>query len=434
MKLPKISKQNLKQNIIKFILIIVLILIMPYIMNVVNLVTGNTGNNIGYIRENSFYNPKNGNYTNAIKTEYVLAKVDYESSTKLTQEVESPTGQKTNYGGVRQEVAATITGSGEKQGDKVNFTAYNDGTTKNMPIKVGDEVVLRLDPKLDNPQESFVSYKSKYRIGGLIVVGVLFLVLIFALAGLKGINAILGLVFTVQLIQTILLPGLVTGIDPLLLTIIVSGLASTVSLLIAHGWNKRTMVAVFSTLIVLVITIFLSQWVVDILQLTGYGDEATTDLKQNNQTYFLNLQGLLLSGIIIGTLGILDDITTAQASVVEQLSRANPTLDPKQLFWRSLEVGKEHVISLINTLALAYIGTSLPMILTFVVFDFAPLWVIFNNEIIIEELARSLVGSACLMLAIPIAAFLASIHLRTDLKLPNRNFSFKESIESQIKN
>jgi uncharacterized membrane protein len=346
--------------------------------------------------------------------------------------VESKTSQGTvgniNVTSNRQDVIGTIL-EGEEKGKLVQFTAYNDGSTQNMQLQKGEDVIVRMDPKLDNPSEYFVSYKTKYRLDGLVLILIFFFLLVFVLSGFKGINAVLGLMFTVLTLQLVLLPGMINGVNPMLLTLIVAGLGSTLSLLIAHGWSKRTLVSLVGTVITLLLTVFLSQWIVDILSLTGYATESVIDLKQNNQTYFLDLQGLLLSGIIIGSLGILDDVTTAQATIVQQISIANPRLDSRQLFLRSLEVGKEHIISLINTLALAYIGTGLPIILTFLVFDYSPLWVILNNEIIVEEIARSLIGSTCLMLAIPITALLASRILKTSYKIPNKNFSFSGSLD-----
>jgi uncharacterized membrane protein len=119
------------------------------------------------------------------------------------------------------------------------------------------------------------------------------------------------------------------------------------------------------------------------------------------------LRGILLAGIIIGTLGVLDDITTAQAAVVEELHLANPSFDAKGLFKRGSSVGREHIISLVNTLVLAYTGASLPLLLLFQVYE-RPTWLILNSEIIMEEIVRMLIGSIALALAVPLTTYLAS--------------------------
>ena len=115
-----------------------------------------------------------------------------------------------------------------------------------------------------------------------------------------------------------------------------------------------------------------------------------------------------LGGIIIGALGVLDDITTAQTATIDELSKANHTLSQRELFTRGMSVGKEHVASLINTLALAYAGASLPILLLFYTNTDTPAWVTVNSEFIAEEIVRTLVGSMALLLAVPISSFLAA--------------------------
>ena len=120
-----------------------------------------------------------------------------------------------------------------------------------------------------------------------------------------------------------------------------------------------------------------------------------------------NLRGILLAGIIIGTLGVLDDITTAQAAVVEELHKAQTSFNMRELFTRASSVGREHIISLVNTLVLAYTGASLPLLLLFEIYE-RPVWLVLNSEIIIEEIVRMLVGSTALILAVPLTTGLAA--------------------------
>jgi uncharacterized membrane protein len=116
----------------------------------------------------------------------------------------------------------------------------------------------------------------------------------------------------------------------------------------------------------------------------------------------------LLGGIMLGVLGVLDDITTAQSAVVDELKRANPSLPFKELYKRGLSVGREHIASLVNTLFLAYAGASLPLFMLFTVYRDQPVWFLLNNEVISEEIVRTLVGSVCLILAVPITTALAA--------------------------
>ncbi len=122
----------------------------------------------------------------------------------------------------------------------------------------------------------------------------------------------------------------------------------------------------------------------------------------------ISLKGLLLGGIMLGLLGVLDDITTAQSAVVDELKQANQSLSFSELYRRGLSVGREHIASLINTLFLAYAGASLPLFLLFSLNQGQELWMIFNNEMIAEEIVRTLVGSTGLILAVPITTALAA--------------------------
>jgi uncharacterized membrane protein len=122
----------------------------------------------------------------------------------------------------------------------------------------------------------------------------------------------------------------------------------------------------------------------------------------------LNLQGLLLGGIILGALGVLDDITTAQSAAVDELRKANPALGARELYRRGLSVGTEHITSLVNTLFLAYAGASLPLFILFTIYNDMPLWVTLNSEFIAEEIVRTVVGSVALILAVPITTAAAA--------------------------
>ena len=122
----------------------------------------------------------------------------------------------------------------------------------------------------------------------------------------------------------------------------------------------------------------------------------------------------MLGGIIIGALGVLDDVTTGQTAAVDEIHKANPALGFKELYFRGLSVGHEHIASLVNTLALAYAGASLPLFLIFKVSNDIPFWVNLNSESIIEEVVRTFIGSSALILAVPISTFFAAYFLGKD--------------------
>jgi uncharacterized membrane protein len=207
-----------------------------------------------------------------------------------------------------------------------------------------------------------------------------------------------------------IVPQLLAGGNPLAVILIGALCMATFSLYLAHGFTRRTTVAVVSTLITICIALLLSVVFVAATKLLGMGSEEALYLQSAPGTS-INLKGLLLGGIIVGALGVLDDITTAQAAAVDEIAKANPILSTQELFRRGLSVGGEHITSLVNTLVLAYAGTSFPALLLFTLYE-RPLWVVMNTEVITEEIVRTLVGSIALMCAVPITTLLAAYFLR----------------------
>lgn len=271
--------------------------------------------------------------------------------------------------------------------------------TDRQKLKVGDGVVL-----IETGGQIYVF--DKYRLGSLGFLGAVFVLLAIAFAGWRGATSLIGLVVSVLVLTLYVVPSIIEGKNPLIVSFFGSVVIAFVSIYLAHGFTRRTTVAVVSTLATIILAFGLAQTAVGLVDLTGTGSEEAYFL-QTSPISFVNLRGLLLGGMIIGALGVLDDITTAQSAAVAEISRANPKLTRRQLFARGAAVGKEHITSLINTLALAYVGASFPALLLFTVYQ-RPWWVVANTEAIAEEVVRTLVGSVALMVAVPITTFLAA--------------------------
>ena len=262
--------------------------------------------------------------------------------------------------------------------------------------KVGDKVVV----------SSFGYITDFVRRKPLIVLFAFFALLVLAIGKLWGLSSLLGMGLSFLVIFKIILPQILAGHDPVLVTILGSLLIIPVTFHLSHGFNKKTGIAIAGTLISLVIAGILSKIFVELTHLTGYASEEAGFL-QLMKGQAVNVKGLLLAGIIIGVLGVLDDITVAQAAVVEQLRKADPNLKPGEIFNRAMSVGQDHIASMVNTLVLVYTGASLPLLLLFVN-NPHPLTEIVNYEMIAEEIVRTLVGSIALILAVPITTFLAT--------------------------
>ncbi len=279
--------------------------------------------------------------------------------------------------------------------------------TKDQLVSANEQVIVS-KITYPNGQSSYIIYDF-YRLNTLLITLTIFFVVIVLIAGSKGFGSIFGLIAGLSIISFYILPNILKGQDPLTITLIGSTVILVVSTYLAHGISKKTTIAVVSTFIALLLAAFFSIIAIQFNKITGFGNEDLFTL-QIGSTSVINIKGLFLSAIIIGTLGALNDITTTQATAVYELKEANHKLKLEALFTKGMNIGKEHIASLINTLILAYVGSS------FAVFIFLslnpnhlPYWVIFNNEIISDEVIKIVAGSIGLLLSVPVVTFIASM-------------------------
>ena len=320
-------------------------------------------------------------------------------------------GQTTTVGdGGYTEVAQTMQIQildGNDRGKIITITQQNDARiSKVASFSQGQTVVI--DKAVGNGNSQY-TINDTDRIPSLILLALIFFAFTMLIAGKKGIGAIFGLCISLAIIIGYILPQMLYNqADPLTVSVIGSFLILFITTFVAHGFSKQTAIAVASTFLALLATYFFAVLSVDFAHLIGLGTEDSY-LLELAPGQAINPQGLLLGGIIIGTLGALNDVTTTQVSAVFAVFRANPT----QTFWHLIQhgitIGREHIVSLVNTLVLAYAGTSLPIFIFILVNpQHLPLWVMINNQQISEEIVRTVAGSMGLMLAVPIATLLAS--------------------------
>src|SRR5215208_7206601 len=251
------------------------------------------------------------------------------------------------------------------------------------------------------------------RANSLLWLTIIFVAVILAISRWKGLRSLLSLGFSLLVIIGYIIPHILAGEDPLLVSIIGSAILLGVTLYLTYGWNLKTHAAVVSMLFVLLITGTLAGLFVIVARLTGSGDENALFLLQMLNTQ-INLRGLLLGGMIIGARGVLDDLVTTQASAVFELHHANEALGFRGLFRSAMRIGQDHVAATVNTLVLAYAGASLPMLLMFSLGrgDYGTL---VNFEFVAEEIVRTLVGSLGLVAAVPLTTAIAILFaLRAD--------------------
>ncbi|MFG1937026.1 YibE/F family protein [Micromonospora tulbaghiae] len=273
-------------------------------------------------------------------------------------------------------------------------------------VAVGDEVVL---VELTDPADPAVkSYNIAEHQRGtpLIWLMVLFAAAIVAFGRWRGLAALGGLVASFAILLGFVLPGIGAGQPPLLVAIVGAALIMFVVLYLTHGITAQTSVAVLGTLGSLVVTGVLGLLATSATHLTGFGSEDATTLSMFQGD--VDLHGLLLAGIIIGSLGVLDDVTVTQAATVTELAHANPGLSRRQLYRAATRVGRAHIASTVNTIVLAYAGASLPLLLLLVA-DSRPVSEILTSEFLAQEIVRSAVATLGLIAAVPLTTGLAAV-------------------------
>lgn len=271
----------------------------------------------------------------------------------------------------------------------------------NVSYEIGDQVILQTDPVF----EGLYSVTDKVRTGALIKLFIVFLATILLVSGTAGMRSILGLAFSFTIIFKFVLPQILLGSNPVTVALMASVLILSVSYYLTHGINHKSTIAIMGTLGALCVTGVLASVFASSASLSGFGSEEASFLldKLPMESFY----SLLLAGIIIGSLGVLDDITISQASIVQELSQANHKLGIRDLYIRAMRIGHDHISSLVNTLVLVYAGSALPLLLLFLTSEssFAQL---LNYEAMAEEIVRTLVGSIGLVSAVPLTTLIAA--------------------------
>jgi uncharacterized membrane protein len=294
--------------------------------------------------------------------------------------------------------------------DKKNaiIVVENGGGTdlqESQIYKKGDVLVV-VRTMVGDKEQYYI--QDRYRLPGLLGMVIFFLILTVIFTGKQGMGSILGLIASVGVLVGYLVPSLLNGQNPVLITFIASFSIITLTIFISHGFRTRTFIAFISMNLTLILAYGISAIFVYLAQMFGVGSEDTFYLASIVNAD-LDLRGILLAGVIVGMLGVLDDVTMAQAATIDEIKRANLNTKFKQLYKAGMSVGRDHIASLVNTLALAYVGSSLPLfLLLYINSANVPIWVTLNSEFIGQELVRTLSGSIAIILAVPITSFIAA--------------------------
>jgi uncharacterized membrane protein len=292
--------------------------------------------------------------------------------------------------------------SGKDRGKTVIFK--NDY----VQLKVGDIFYVRhLSNHLDS--SDYWSVADPYRLDILLWLAIAFVALIFIFGGIQGVRGLASLIGSLFLIFYLLIPGIYDGYNAILVSTCVSSLIIIVGSYITHGFNRTTTSAVIGMIVTVILTGLAAYYVVYAGKLSGYSLEEATYLTLDTRGA-ISMVGLLFGGIMIGLLGVLYDIAIGQAVAVEELFRAGKQMTRKEVYMRGIRIGREHIGALVNTLAIAYVGASLPLLLL-IQSSTVDFLFILNSEVFATEVVRILIGSIGLILAVPITTLIASYML-----------------------
>ncbi|MEO3751748.1 YibE/F family protein [Streptomyces sp. B6B3] len=274
---------------------------------------------------------------------------------------------------------------------------------------VGQKVVVAFAP--DAPEELQYSIRDVGREPPMLLLAGVFALVVVAVGRLRGLLALVGLVVSFAVLTAFILPAILNGSNPLLVAVIGGSVIMLVTLFLTHGVTARTAVAVLGTLISLLLIGLLGSAFIGWASLTGNTDDQTSLV--HSLYPGIEIRGLLLAGILIGSLGVLDDVTVTQTSAVWELKQAEPGAGWPKLYRSAMRIGRDHIASVVNTLVLAYAGAALPLLLLFTIARSGVDTVAFS-EVVAEEIVRTLVGSIGLVASVPVTTLLAALVVSAD--------------------
>jgi uncharacterized membrane protein len=282
-----------------------------------------------------------------------------------------------------------------------------------LNLKPGEKVIITVGRDINN--QLLARFQDYVRLTPLFILFGTFVILSILISGWKGVRSLLGMGFSLLVIVYYIIPNILAGKDPVLVSVSGAFFLLAVTLYLIYGWTLKTHAAVLGTLSSLIITALLARYFVDLTRLTGFGNEDALFLLQQTAGG-INMQGLVLGGMLIGALGVLDDLVITQASVVFELYGLDQSLTLRNLYLRAMRVGRDHVAATVNTLVLAYAGAALPMFLLFSLAG-TQLALILNLEYVAEEVVRTMVGSLGLIAAVPLTTILSALIARYHSRL-----------------
>ena len=289
----------------------------------------------------------------------------------------------------------------------------SDNFAYDIVVREKDKVVVAIEEYKDGYIETYIAdYARQNQIFYLLG---LFILAIILIGKGKGLKAVLTLGITIFMILKVLLPLMLKGINPIPISVAISIAITIITIFIISGINSKSIAAIIGTSSGVLIAGLIAYFVGSQVRLTGLSGEEATMLMYIPQGIDFDFRSLLFSGIILGALGAIMDVGMSISSAIEEVHNANQNLTTKELFDSGMNVGKDIMGTMTNTLILAYTGSSIPLLLLFMAYETSMIKII-NLDIIATEIVRSLSGSIGLVLTIPLTALIASFLIKKEKK------------------
>lgn len=319
-------------------------------------------------------------------------------------------GKATGDGGSCQKATVEVSG-GKDKGRTFTELVTPDATRR---YDVGEKVVAAYAAKA--PRALQYSVVDADRNVPILVLAAVFAVVVVVVGRMRGVLALVGLAVSFAVLTLFILPAILDGSNPLLVAVVGGSAIMLTALYLCHGLSARTSVAVLGTLTSLLLIGLLGSLFIGWARLTGDTDD-TTGLVHGLYPH-IEIRGLLLAGVLIGSLGVLDDVTVTQTSAVWELKEADPGANWRKLYGAAMRIGRDHIASVVNTLVLAYAGAALPLMLLFSIAH-SSVSMVATSEVVAEEIVRTLVGSVGLVASVPVTTLLAALVVSADRRPAN---------------
>jgi uncharacterized membrane protein len=294
--------------------------------------------------------------------------------------------------------------SGEHKGETLDGYLQGPSGQEELPrYQIGDAVVVNATAE---PDSTYIAVADLYRIPVLALLLGIFAVAVTLVGGWRGFRSLIALALTLAVVVKLVVPLILAGYEPALVAIAAATGVTIVTFLLTEGARMTTVAAAVGTFIALALTAGLAVAFDELARFTALRGSEDAVYLQGIGIKGLDLGGLILAGIIFGALGILDDVTVTQAATVGELHDADPRVSRLDLARRSMNVGRSHIAATVNTLVLAYVGASLPLIVLFAAGRQDPL-LIASTEVVAVEVMRAIVGSIGIVAAVPLTTGIA---------------------------